>query len=75
MTFIDACEECISNDDFVKHWNRLTGHKLGENRSPIVMAVDKACGYDLDKEALPDFVDFFIEYIWKPLVLAGAQNA
>ena len=75
MNFIDACKECISNDDFVYHWNRLTGHKLGEKRPPIVMAIDEACGYDPDMEAMPDFVDFVYKYIWLPLVYQGIMES
>jgi len=68
MTFIDACKECISTKDFVEQWNRMTGHKLGFPRTGIEMAIDKACGYDPDMKAMPDFVDFVYEYIWLPLV-------
>jgi len=68
MTFIDVCKECISTKDFVKEWNRLTGHRLGFMCTPFETAIDKACGYDPDITAMPDFVDFVYKYIWLPLV-------
>jgi hypothetical protein len=81
LTFFELCEECLKNDALVREWNRLFGYKLGVERSPAVMAVDQACGYDPDKEAMPHFVDFVYEYIWLPvaqkskgLKMTGALN-
>jgi hypothetical protein len=68
MTFSEACSECIANEDFVREWNRLTGHKLGVSRSPLEAAIDKACGYNPDEKAMPDFVEFVHECIWLPLI-------
>ena len=67
MTFLEVCHECISNKELITHWNRLTGNKLGTHRDPITTLIDKACGYDPDMEAMPDFINFVYEYIWLPL--------
>jgi hypothetical protein len=67
MTFNEVCAECISNDALVKQFNRLTGYRLGISKAPIITAIDKACGYDPDAEAIPAFVDFIWNYIWVPL--------
>ena len=64
MNFTQCCQECIANKELVHEWNRLTGHHLGERRNPIDKAIDDACGYDPDMEAMPDFVNFVYEYIW-----------
>jgi TRAP-type C4-dicarboxylate transport system substrate-binding protein len=68
MMFYDVCVECINNKDFVEHFNRLMGHKLRVRSSPIVMEIDKACGYDPDMEAMPDFISFVFNYVWLPLI-------
>ena len=68
MTFEEVCMKCISTPGFVKEWNRLTKHHLGEHRDGFTKAIDNACGYNPDEEAMPDFVSFVYEYIWLPLV-------
>lgn len=68
MTFEDACAECITTNGFVREFNRLCGYHLGEHRDGITAAIDKACGYDPDAEAMTAFVDFVYEYVWIPLV-------
>ena len=70
MTFLEVCQECISNKELVAQWNRLTGYKLGVVRAPIIAAIDKTCGYDPDIEALPEFINFIYEYVWAPLKLS-----
>lgn len=65
--FIEVCQECVGNTDFVKEWNRLSGYSLGVVRAPIAIAIDKACSYSPDEAAMPDFTDFVFEYIWFPL--------
>ena len=67
MTFDEVCLECISNKDLVFHWNRLTGNSLGVQRSPIIEAVDKACGYNPDEKVLADFISFVWDYVWQPI--------
>ena len=74
MTFIEVCAECLANDEFVKHWNRLTGHRLIEPRSPIVMAIDQACGYKPDEGAMSDFIDFVFEFIWLPVIQKAMEE-
>jgi hypothetical protein len=68
MNFREVCAECLDNKDFVKEWNRLTGNKLGEARTPLQAAIDTACGYDPDEKAMPEFIEFVHEYIWLPLL-------
>lgn len=68
ITFENACAECISTDGFVQEFNRLGGYHLGERRDGITVAIDKACWYDPDAEAMAAFVDFVYEYVWLPLV-------
>jgi hypothetical protein len=72
MTFQDVCQECLETPGLVKEWNRLTGHHLGEKRDPIIVTIDKACGYNPDEAAMPDFLAFVYECIWLPLV-AGKE--
>jgi hypothetical protein len=67
MTFSEVCAECLANDELVREWNRLTRHRLGVSRPPAVQMTDKACGYDPDKDAMPDFISFVWGYIWLPL--------
>jgi hypothetical protein len=69
MTFPELCAMCLENNDFVREWNRLTGHKLGVTRTPIEIAIDKTCGYDPNEKAMPEFVDFIMEYIWLPVAM------
>jgi hypothetical protein len=70
MTFQEVCNICISNEDLIREWNRLTGHKLGVSRLPLIIGVDKVCGYDPNEKAMPDFINFVFKYIWLPLVNA-----
>lgn len=74
MTFQEACSQCISNKALIREFNRLTGNRLGEPRSSIERMVDSACGFDQDKEAMPDFVRFVYEFIWMPLVETGGDK-
>lgn len=67
MTFEDCLYHCIANKEFVREFNRLTGHHLGEKRDGITKAIDEACQYDPDMEAMPDFVEFIYGYIWSRL--------
>ncbi len=69
MTFQEVCSYCIGNREFVKQFNRLSGHHLGEPRTAIERMVDEACGRDPDMEAMPEFVNLVYEVIWKPLVM------
>jgi hypothetical protein len=66
--------ECIGTPELIKEWNRLTGHSMGKRRDGITLAIDKACGYDQDEAAIPDFVDFVYEYIWLPLLCVGVEQ-
>ena len=74
MTFQETCSQCISDKALISEFNRLTGNRLGEPRSGIERMVDSACGFDQDKEAIPDFVRFVYEFIWLPLVEMGGDK-
>ena len=65
--FAYACSVCLGNKDFVKEFNRLTGHKLGVPRTPIEKMIDEACGRDPDAKAMPDFVNLVYELVWSTL--------
>mgnify|MGYP001351158969 CR=1 FL=1 len=71
MNFTECCSTCIGNAELVDEFNRLSGHKLGKPRSGIEKAIDKACGYDQDMAAMPDFVDFVYRCIWLLLIVKG----
>ena len=62
MTFQETCGQCISDKALISEFNRLTGNHLGGPRSGIERMVDSACGFDQDKEAIPDFVRFVYEF-------------
>jgi len=64
MDFETCVTQCLGDYEFVKEFNRLTGYHLLEHRSPINITIDNACGYDPDKEAIPDFIKFVYECIW-----------
>lgn len=68
MTFEEVCSRTLENENVIKEFNRLSGHRLGQRRTAMETMVDKSCGYDPDKEAMPDFVAFVYEFIWKPLM-------
>jgi hypothetical protein len=38
------------------------------------MEIDKACGYDPDMEAMPDFISFVFNYVWLPLIKEGCHD-
>ena len=67
MTFQDCLYHCIANKELVREFNRLSGHHLGERRDGITKAIDEACHFDPDMEAMPDFVAFVYECIWLTL--------
>ena len=73
MTFEKCCEICLGNEEFVAGFNRLTNSSLGVKQTGINALVDKACGYDADKEAIPEFVKLVWETIWIPMIM-GKMN-
>lgn len=68
MTFDECAVYCVGNSELVKEFNRLSRCHLGERRTPIEASIDNACGYDPDKEAIPQFLDFVYQCIWQPLL-------
>lgn len=54
---------CALSQGLVQEFNRLTGHHMGERRSPLSEAIDAATGYDADREAFPDFVEFVCDCV------------
>lgn len=67
MTFEECCLECLRNNEFVKQFNRLNRLHLGERITGINAMIDKACNYDPDAKAIPEFVKFVFDYIWTPM--------
>lgn len=57
----------LCEPELVSEFNRLTGHHLQQRRTPIEAAIDNACGYDPDGEAMPNFLQFVWDCIYKPL--------
>lgn len=69
MDFVGCCKVCVSNAEFVKQFNRITGNHLGERRNSIEIAIDQVCGYDPDKSSMRDFCAFVFEYVWVPMTV------
>lgn len=67
MTFQECCAVCLDNQEFLTQFNRLTGNHIGEERTGIEIEVDKACGYDPNRDGMEDFCKFVFEFIWLPL--------
>lgn len=67
MDFVGCCKTCVSNAEFVKQFNRITGNHLGEIRNPIEIAIDQACGYNPDKSSMQAFCAFVFEYVCVPM--------
>jgi len=65
--FAKVVVTALCQPELVSEFNRLTGHHLQQRRTPIEAAIDDACGYDPDGEAMPDFLQFIWNYIYKPL--------
>lgn len=68
MSFEDCVCLCAADADFVTEFNRLTGHSLAKRKSAFETAIDKACGYDPNKEAIPAFCQFVFEFVWLPFL-------
>lgn len=68
MNFEECCIECFKNNELVKQFNKLTGNKLGVNRTPFEKMIDKSCNYNPDEEAFSAFCNFVLEFIWIPLI-------
>lgn len=65
--FADVVRYCATNGELVSEFNRLTGHKLFKERTPIEIAIDNACQHDPDAEGMPDFLQFVWDCIFVPL--------
>lgn len=62
--------ECLGNDELVAQFNRLTGCRLlsSTNRKPLEIAIDKACGFDGERdEDWKKWTQFVIENVWQLL--------
>ena len=66
MTFLDVVLASLECPGMVREFNRLSGCKLGvDNRKPIEMMVDKACGNDpLDDPKQMEYMDKFVAFVW-----------
>lgn len=62
--------ERLNTPELVAQFNRLTGCKLlqSTSRNPLEIAIDKACGYDGERdEDWRRWSQFVIDCIWLPL--------
>lgn len=66
MDFEEVCQECLKNDELVNEFCRLKCIKRPDRRSPIEIAIDKACEYDANKEFIKEFTDFVMNYVYLP---------
>lgn len=66
--FADVVRYCAANGELVSEFNRLTGHKLFQARTPIEIAIDNACQHDPDAEGMPDFLQFVWDCIFVPWI-------
>lgn len=74
MTFEDCCKYCLNNKTLVEQFNRLTGLRLGAERSKIEKIIDASCGYEPDNEAIPAFVSFVFQYVWVPMTNSEVKS-
>lgn len=72
QAFCEVVRYCAAESELVREFNRLTGHHMGEHRTPIEIAIDNACKHDPDAEAMPDFLSFVWDYVFKPLCCGKA---
>lgn len=72
MTFIECLRACAAHSELVENFNRLTGSRLGIDRSPVEALVDQATGYEEVLAAqqaaqCAQFVQFVFDAIWTRL--------
>ena len=67
MTFQECCAVCLSNNEFLSQFNRLTENSIGKPKTGIEIAIDNACERNLNKDWMKDFCKFVFEFIWLPL--------
>lgn len=68
MNFQETVMKCYDDDDLIKEFTRLTGHKLKAPRSRIESLIDNACGYNPDEAGMIEFIAFVDKYIWSPML-------
>lgn len=56
--------DCLKNDSLVDQYCRLNNIKRPNKLSAIDKAIDKACGYDANKEFVKGFVEFVSEFVY-----------
>lgn len=66
--FINVCSLCLNNDDLVNEFCRLKGLKRQDERSPIEIQIDFACGYNAGLDFMNQFIDFVREFLYIPLL-------
>lgn len=70
MTFEKTVLFCYDDDDFVREFNRLTGHQLKKPRTQLEMIIDEACDYTPNEAGLKKFIKFVFQVVWLPLATA-----
>lgn len=68
MDFELVCQECIKNDELVNEFCRLKGIKRPDKRSPIEIQIDRACGFDANRQFVEEFAKFCFEFIYIPVL-------
>lgn len=66
--------ECLKNEELVNEYCRLKGIKRPDKLSPIEEMIDKACGYDANKEFMEGFIEFVYEYVYKTMPSVDRYN-
>jgi len=71
LNFSDCVELCLSQEDFVEQYNRLTGSRLNQkgSRTALEYLIDTSCGYTpgLDEQEYFKFFAFVWDEVWMRL--------
>jgi hypothetical protein len=67
LSFEQCCAVCIRNEELVSEFNRLTGNNLKAMPARYALPDTYACVFEQDFKAVPVFLQFVQDFIWKPL--------
>ena len=79
LTFSDCAEYCLSQEEFISQYNRLTGSKIGFagiNLTVLDALIDKACNYTPkpDEQEYFKFFSFVWDTVWMRLQNGSADK-